>query len=267
MTEEELTIQPADQQTHDSLVPENVIQGPEGDNDPATQQWREENWEHDGAKAHIMAKTGDEDRTEAAEKRKQADEMEIPADRRDDVRASMEAMGIPTEKIDIPEKDHVAESMRQESYYIDRIAAVKEKWAGILHDHPVSDEYKASHPEISFTPEGLQMAEEHQAFLVEAAERAKKEVEKLEAVDSFGTQELPEMIVQLYDEGSFEEDDLEELPNETIKLIHLLSNPSTTIGDLRAFSERTAKEKLDEWSDKAKKQNAVLEDVSAGRTT
>ncbi len=39
-------------------------------------------------------------------------------------------------------------------FYDDRAAAIEE-WAGILHDHPVSEAYLADHPGLEITPESL----------------------------------------------------------------------------------------------------------------
>jgi hypothetical protein len=64
-------------------------------------------------------------------------------------------------------------------FYDVRAEAIEE-WAGILHDHPVSPEYIAAHPDVDFTPQGLLRMEAKQIRLgrelKSVEERIKKEI-------------------------------------------------------------------------------------------
>jgi len=55
---------------------EDTVKGPAGDTDPATQQWRKENWVHDPVKAREMAEAGDNMRSRAAEEREIVRDLE-----------------------------------------------------------------------------------------------------------------------------------------------------------------------------------------------
>jgi len=45
--------------------------------------------------------------------------------------------------------------------YLDQKAELIENWAGILHDHPVSQKYQDEHPEIQFTPRNMAGVEQY----------------------------------------------------------------------------------------------------------
>ena len=49
-------------------------------------------------------------------------------------------------------------------FYDTRAEAIEE-WAGILHDHPISQEYVAAHPNVDFSPQGLVRIEAQQIRL------------------------------------------------------------------------------------------------------
>lgn len=157
------------------------VKGPEGDTDPATQQWREENWEADKEKAHTMALAGDEDRTYEAGGRQEKQqyledvpyEEEIKEDPRtyeedqfdrrltewgkDEIGRKRKELGTKNKQLtgDEINSDTVSgERARDRASFEEwrRLAAEqKERWAGILHDHPINESYRKTHWRIDST--------------------------------------------------------------------------------------------------------------------
>lgn len=156
------------------------VKGPEGDRDPATQQWRAENWV-DEDKARPMAIAGDEDRTYEAGGRQRKKqyledvpfEEQIKTDPRTYEEGQFGKRLTQWAEDEIGEKRKVAdtkskqltedeinsdtvsgENARDRASFEEwrrREAEQKERWAGILYDHPVSESYEKTHQRIDFT--------------------------------------------------------------------------------------------------------------------
>jgi len=175
------------------------VKGPEGDTDPATQQWREENWEADKEKAHTMALAGDEMRTEAADKRSAAkftEEFKGPVEEFSeaieehpgfgqdeknlvdfDVAKARWAKAEEKEEFVLPKyakSERIAEHLRKYAEYADEKAASIEEWAATLHEHPISEEYIQTHPGIDFDAKCLRLLEIRAEGKLEAAEQLKE---------------------------------------------------------------------------------------------
>jgi len=188
----------------------------------------------DPEKAHVMALEGDTDRTRAARLR-----MHTEQSRGRD--------------LDIQLSESVANGL--------------EDWAGVLHDHPVSKEYEEAHPEVRFTPEGLL----HTWHLLQYRKDELARIEEEYASDEdWGMVKLP-VRLQTYvlDKppipvpGSADyEQRLKEAELEP-ELANLLSNPNTTLDELRGYFKDLEKKQLQGWVDESEK---VLDDVRSGRT-
>jgi hypothetical protein len=77
----------------------------------------------------------------------------------------------------------VAQELREEAKIIDSRADNIEKWAGILHDHPVSDEYCMKYPEVEFSASNLADMEELNEDDAAYAESLESDLDKLTGMD------------------------------------------------------------------------------------
>lgn len=107
----------------------------------------------DVEQAHAMALAGDEKRSEARSYRKEADRLEIQQDAvreylKRGVATKQDLEDVYGTRLDIRNLDSQAR-------YADSTAEAIEEWAGILHEHPVSEAYKEAHSGIDFEPRAL----------------------------------------------------------------------------------------------------------------
>lgn len=159
-----------------------------------------------------------------------------------------------------------AESAAQRA---DKDAKAREEWAGILHDHPVSDSYKAAHPEVNFTAEGLVLYsrfEEHQQrILKQHIESLRQSLSHFDD-ENWGSESLGFLLAPPRHEDDFEEEDDDETePDE--ELNRLLDNDSTTIGELKELFKKRRQEQIQYLESEANSLAQVLEDVRSGRAS
>jgi len=181
---------PTDDQTHEQigdLATDTVVE------DPDTEFRDEDAGRVDKDKAWDMAHAGYKDRSAAAEERAFANdektevrgkEMEYYEHRSKPLPRRSKALGEHDRKMrDLrEERDRAREIYREENHrrgeaaeenlqtsferdpesrakMYDRQAEQIEAWAGILHDHPVSEAFTQAHPEVEITPESLMRME------------------------------------------------------------------------------------------------------------
>lgn len=112
------------------------------------------------------------DRYDKAEKRK-SELSDMDDEMREEAEADAETLGNITQKHGFPDEAILFSSTGREDFYDEKAAAIEE-WAGILHEHPVSDAYLASHPGVEITPKSLVQMESQEIVL----EKQIKDLEK-----------------------------------------------------------------------------------------
>ncbi|GEM_PF-4632158 len=177
--------------------------------------------------------------------------------------------------------------------YVPRAVDVAAEWAGILHDHSVSEAYKQAHPEVSFTPEGLMLVgelisalqpgigvrEEYSNYAdVTMGLMPHRLSEWLKKADDYAStlggrpgRDDPDM--QVIRSGEMEERgrfgggvDLAALKKINPELGTLLSNPKTTIEELNEYFIRELEQEDKEKAARKASLEAILEDVRSGQT-
>jgi hypothetical protein len=248
-----------------------ILKGEAGNSDPATQKWREENWEHDGRRAHDMANAGDDLRSIAVDDRRQAEEA---AKREEEAEKNLEDWG---SKDDFLRREYENQARsanfeknqsRSSARMWDSAASAQEEWAGVLHDHPVSEKYQEDHPEARFTPEGLRTLEDH---LLNLKFEAKREVSFEEAMEKFNDPNWGSKYLQYElgygvepedDEENEKDHDIEEYNPE---LAAILNNGIATMDDLKNYFRNKERRYYEESRRKIIRLEKILEDVKSGK--
>jgi hypothetical protein len=199
---------------------QDILKGEAGNDNSETQKWREENWEHDEKRAESMAQESDK-----------ASYRELAAE----VRLGSE----------------YAKYEKRSAEELDSMAQRVEKWAAILHDNPVTNEYEKDHDSVRFTGRGLAGAEE---WLSHLKDKDQNGIGFYERPD-WGSKTLPKLL-HAPDDVRFNGGE----PDEAIT--QLLDRGTTTIDDLRKyFIEQRQKENkatIEELT-------TILDDVKTGR--
>ena len=186
------------------------------------------------------------------------------------------------EEVDSGELNEVLERRRQRvlerARRLDEDAERMEEWAEILHDNPVSDDYRAAHPDFSFGPRSMVMLE----YLVKGdeEERAMGFMTESEArFDNPENRRLYSISQALYDdirglptreEGKNwqglkpEEVDADKFIKE---LRSLETSGSTTLNDLIDLHKRIVQATMSALQRHAEERKTVLEDVKNGRAS
>lgn len=210
-------------------------------------------------KAHVMALAGDEFRTQAAHDRSNAELNDQEAAR---------LAGEGEDRSDLYSER--ARGFRQGAERMDKEAGRIEEWAGILHEHPVAQEYIEAHPEVSFTPEGL-------ANFERLLEYQKKDLDEHGEVPEdyspdWGMVKFPIRLEMAVDKppipvpGSENYQQRLEESKLDSELASLLSNPNTTLQQLKEYFDQQDRAELQEEHAKVEQMTSVLEDVKSGRT-
>lgn len=127
-----------------------------------------------------------------------------------------------------------------------------EEWASILYDNPVSQAYRETHPEVSFTGEGLNLVTDHIALL-------KKEIE-----------ELQNEISEFEQDGQWVQDLVEKVGKDEIakeEMESLFAQDSTTVGELKAHFKKPYEQKLEKLESKVRLLSEVLDEVKSGKAS
>jgi TusA-related sulfurtransferase len=224
------------------------------------------NAEVDPSRAHDMANGSDDVRTIAADDRREAEEHAQEEQR---ALARLEEMGDSDSSLrddyqrDAKNARHDKEESLSSAESWDLTADAREEWAGILHDYPVSEQYREAHPEVSFTSEGMLLVEDYVRRL-EEDHTSKKELEKIDRPD-WGSKIFPTEI------AGAEEDEahyLERIVSDVepgSELAALLDNPAATMGEIKEYFRNKAQEYLSAHKNNLERLKKVLEDVKTGK--
>jgi hypothetical protein len=185
---------------------------------------------HDVEKAHFMALNSDTDRSLAAMARR--------------------------EKNDYSEGSHLHTAVQQSAERYDRAAERYEEWAAILHDKPVSEEYKAAHPDFSFSAGSLVRTDELFKHRINDAE-----VTKLWAETVSAPQKLGEFVSLLHEFSSHSD------KSTRTEIEEMINNPDTTMGELKEKLRAIADQRVDAANARAAELEGVLDDVRSGRAS
>jgi hypothetical protein len=134
-----------------------------------------------------------------------------------------------------------------------------EYWDAVLHEHPVSEDYKSAHTGAhDFTPSGMVERENSMARWVEAARESLREAMRFSDKETRSLQELMKKLeVLISDMGDKEYADI-------IQLENLLKNDSTSLGELVEWYRKYNLEEVQHWLEMAHKEAGVLNDVMTG---
>jgi hypothetical protein len=191
----------------------------------------------DPEKARVMALAGDRQREWASINNAAAEQLV----------EGTSSNGMPKDMIE----DHSGYKKQAESH--EKNAEMIENWAGILHDRPVSQEYKESHPEVSFRPEGLAHFEQHLEFLKRDLKRLSEQSEDYSL--DWALNKLPVRLEESKDDEVL------------AGLASLLSDPKTTLHQLKQYFDLLDRLERQDIQEQVDKMSSVLEDVKSGRAS
>jgi hypothetical protein len=264
-----------------------ILNGEAGNDDPATQQWREENWEHDDKKTEAVARSSEKERGEqyedeaaikAAKEFLQAPRWEKGVsgsgfyDYDDKTRALIE-QGLDTEYIgDVfgegPKASEAHEramrrlnSLQKETQRLEEESRRLEDWAAILHDRPVSQEYLEANPDLDLEPASLVEMEEYAEDDLDLAERLELAAKTINGLEVFEGAE-----VGFHSREDFGLNRLLRSHEDIERWKELRNNGSTTLDQVAEFyREMLNARKITPLRNRANAQKAILEDVRSGR--
>jgi len=176
----------------------------------------------------------------------------------------------------------------------DNAADKIEDWAAILHDHPVSEDYKQTHIGVDFSPVGLSRSEDQIQKELDKAEKLESMVNQfplvsgvvgvensdvrhtipyavrgplsVKAVMEYAYPKAPDGIER--QEAAGVTIDASETDAKWRELDDLMKNPETTLKELRAFYQEAFRvafvHPVANYANMAK---SVLEDVKSGRAS
>jgi hypothetical protein len=244
---------------------------PAGDGNPEYLE-KHPNAETDPSRAHDMANAGDDLRSIAVNDRHRAKEA---AKREEEAEQKYDEWG--KDEFLRREYENQARSANFEKNQSissaegwDSAASAQEEWAGVLHDHPVSEKYQEDHPEARFTPEGLRMLEDH---LLNLKFGAKREVSFEEAMEKFNDPNWGSKYLQYElgygvepedDEENEKDHDIEEYNPE---LAAILNNGTATMDDLKNYFRNNEQRGYEESRHKIMRLEKILEDVKSGKAS
>lgn len=206
----------------------------------------------DKDKAHDMAIAGDPKRISAAHARRSAHYFETGVDTHGKWKGSGNFGA-----------DFRPSVRREWAQSQDEEAARIEEWAGILHDHPVSDSYKEAHPEVSFTPRGLNEASELQGHRTREANEARREADMLSEAESLS----PEVLMTYLNKVRYSSLTSPMTRDQIHAFDDLFRKPdTTTLEDIKSFMGNAYKEHAAKLEAKVSAVGAVLDDVESGKT-
>lgn len=154
---------------------------------------------------------------------------------------------------------------------VDRKAQELERWAGILHDHSVSEEYKVKHPDFGFGPEsmielekwvGIEQGEGpgsvEDNIEVELGKGLYDVENELEYADEIAS-EISELIDRIYEEGKRDEDLYVQWEKEV--------SDEEDVEGLKRFYKKIHPLLVKAYKANAAERKQVLEDVLSGRAS
>lgn len=254
---------------------EDTIKGPAGDDDPVSQQWRDENWVKDKNKAHEMAIAEDEHRTEAVAKRTTAKMLSRHSSLYDQSRrgrgyrrmkAERELRRLKPKLDELSQHPSLEDSWAQrylkdpEFYHNftqpfeldgrleDRMADELGEWAGHLYDRKLTEEFKDKHPDVEFSPKGLAQASRELNDMYRLMDDVEDNIE-------FFDQTRPGDLLWKFSDRIPEI--LEELPAKQAEYLELMSkNPS--MSDIGNFYKNLERQRLEKLKEKAEQREELL---------
>lgn len=159
------------------------------------------------------------------------------------------------------------EYFKEKAKKVDERAERKEDWAGIMHEHPVSDSYKEAHPDVDFDPVSLIRLEDDSKWELEGAdafEKKGKELSGLYVTGGILTGENHSLESLMYDVATSQE----ELTKLQDRFDNLIKNPETTLGQLSDFYNEILQEAvIKPLRNKANVTKAMLEDIRSGQAS
>lgn len=173
---------------------------------------------------------------------------------------------------EVPEEYELGSRIREsriQAGYSDRDAEKWEEWAGILHDHPISDEYKAAHPEVNFEIRSLVRLEQGAAEDDRLANIFESHAKDLEEhgymANSRHMGSMNRGIHELIIDMEHEAEDGRDYEGEWDKL---RTNPNTTLGELGRFkADLVRKTEVTKYRNRANVVKALLEDIRSGKAS
>ena len=142
-----------------------------------------------------------------------------------------------------------------------------EEWAGILHDHPVSEAYKAAHPLFEITPQILLNMEDFSITDSDKADRYEEESKEIAGFDvlsglvgedSTGLESLLNELRVLRDDGM----------QYTDRWNKLKDSRDTTLGEIADFYREVLQEaKVKPLRNRVNATRSILDEIRSGRAS
>jgi hypothetical protein len=142
--------------------------------------------------------------------------------------------------------------------FYDKRAERVEAWAGILHDHPISQTYMESHKGVDLSPDGLVRLEELNQRLAERNQQD-NELAEDEAEDTIKLGETPEYLAYMLEAADrVTYDDYQRIQSE---LATVLADKAQLIKKLYKAAN------IDPTNNQIALSQALLEDIKSGRAS
>lgn len=160
------------------------------------------------------------------------------------------------------------DTSRGESMRLEHYTKKLEEWTAILHDHPVSEAYKESHPDVDFSPKALMALQQQNAETSHRAQEAERSIENqifditsvFRGINIYNVEHPSYGILEAIKQTASEDYKRE--------WSDLQYNPDTTVKEIVDFYKRFTTDRLVKpMYNQVAVVNALLNDIRSGRAS